>query len=73
MKALWVLRETAALVRYVTDRSPRSQGNFNFTATAMLGPYGPFYPALPGIDAVLVTIEHGAGGLLEWTFRPAGE
>jgi uncharacterized protein (UPF0210 family) len=31
-------------VRYVTDHSPHSQGNFNFTATAMLGPYGPFYP-----------------------------
>jgi uncharacterized protein (UPF0210 family) len=39
-----VIRETAALVRYVTDHSPRSQGNFNFTATAMLKPYGPFYP-----------------------------
>jgi len=39
-----VIRETAALVRYVTDHSPRSQGNFNFTATAMLRPYGPFYP-----------------------------
>jgi uncharacterized protein len=31
-------------VRYVADHSPRSQGNFNFTATAMLKPYGPFYP-----------------------------
>jgi len=39
-----VIRETAALVRYVTDHSPRSQGNFNFTGTAMLKPYGPFYP-----------------------------
>ncbi|HEY6922709.1 MAG TPA: DUF711 family protein [Steroidobacteraceae bacterium] len=39
-----VIRETAALVRYVADHSPRSQGNFNFTATAMLAPYGPFYP-----------------------------
>jgi len=39
-----VIRESAALVRYVTDNSPRSQGNFNFTATAMLQPYGPFYP-----------------------------
>lgn len=36
--------ETAALVRYVTDHSPHSQGNFNFTATAMLKPLGPFYP-----------------------------
>jgi uncharacterized protein len=39
-----VIRETAALIRYVTDHSPRGQGNFNFTGTAMLGPYGPFYP-----------------------------
>jgi uncharacterized protein len=39
-----VIRESAALVRYVTDHSPHSQGNFNFTATAMLRPYGPFYP-----------------------------
>ncbi len=39
-----VIRESAVLVRYVTDHSPHSQGNFGFTATAMLGPYGPFYP-----------------------------
>jgi len=39
-----VIHESAALVRYVTDHSPRSQGNFNFTATAMLAPYAPFYP-----------------------------
>jgi uncharacterized protein len=38
------VRETAALVRYVTDHSPHSQGNFNFTATAMLKPLGPYYP-----------------------------
>jgi uncharacterized protein (UPF0210 family) len=39
-----VIRETAALVHYLTGHSPHSQGNFNFTATAMLKPYGPFYP-----------------------------
>src|SRR5262249_4370343 len=33
-----VIRESAALVRYVTDHSAHSQGNFNFTATAMLKP-----------------------------------
>jgi hypothetical protein len=32
------IRESAKLVRYVTDHSPRSQGNFQFTATAMLKP-----------------------------------
>jgi uncharacterized protein len=39
-----VIRETAALVHYVTAHSPHSQGNFGFTASAMLKPYGPFYP-----------------------------
>jgi uncharacterized protein (UPF0210 family) len=38
------IRESAKLVHEVTRASPRSQGNFNFTATAMLQPYGPFYP-----------------------------
>jgi uncharacterized protein (UPF0210 family) len=39
-----VIREAAGLVRYVTDHSVNSQGNFNFTGTAMLKPLGPFYP-----------------------------
>jgi uncharacterized protein len=39
-----VIHETAALVRYVADHSPGSLGTFNFAATAMLKPYGPFYP-----------------------------
>src|SRR5581483_2790182 len=39
-----VIRETAALVRYVADHSVHSQGNFAFTGTAMLKPFGPFYP-----------------------------
>jgi uncharacterized protein (UPF0210 family) len=39
-----VIHESAALVRYVADHSPHSQGTFNFTVTAMLKPYGPFYP-----------------------------
>jgi uncharacterized protein len=38
------IRRTAELVKYVTDHSPRSQGNFNFTGTAMLKPLGPFFP-----------------------------
>lgn len=36
--------ESAKLVRYLTDNTPRSQGNFQFAATAMLKPLGPFYP-----------------------------
>ncbi len=39
-----VIRETAELVRYVSDHSPHSPGTFGFTASAMLKPYGPFYP-----------------------------
>jgi uncharacterized protein len=35
---------TAELVKYVSEHSPRSQGTFNFTATAMLKPYSPFFP-----------------------------
>jgi uncharacterized protein len=38
------VRATAHLVKYVAANSPRSQGTFNFTATAMLGPYAPFFP-----------------------------
>lgn len=38
------IHRTAELVRYVSEHSPRSQGTFNFTATAMLKPYSPFYP-----------------------------
>jgi uncharacterized protein (UPF0210 family) len=39
-----VIRESAALVRYLTDHGPPSHGTFNFTAAAMVKPYGPFYP-----------------------------
>ena len=39
-----VIRESAALVHYLTDHAAPSHGNFNFTATAMVKPYGPFYP-----------------------------
>jgi uncharacterized protein (UPF0210 family) len=38
------IRRTAELVKYVAEHSPNSQGTFNFTATAMLKPLGPFYP-----------------------------
>ena len=38
------IRRTAELVKYVSEHSPRSQGTFNFTATAMLKPFAPFFP-----------------------------
>jgi len=45
------IREAATLVRYVTDHSARSQGNFQFAATAMVKPLGPFYPAAYHVGA----------------------
>ena len=39
-----VVHESAALIRHLAQHSAHSQGNFNFTATAMLKPYGPFFP-----------------------------
>ena len=38
------IRRTAELVKYVSEHSLRSQGTFNFTATAMLKPFSPFFP-----------------------------
>jgi len=46
-----VIRESAALLRYVTDHSPGSRGNFNFTAMAMMQPYGPFFPGTYHVGA----------------------
>src|SRR5881398_1504008 len=38
------IRRTAELVKYVSEHSPHSRGTFNFTATAMLKPFSPFFP-----------------------------
>jgi len=38
------IHRTSELVKYVAEHSPRSQGTFNFTATAMLKPLSPFFP-----------------------------
>lgn len=57
-----VIHETAALVRYVAQNSPHGQGNFHFTATAMLQPYGPFYPG---------TYHTGAGKQLSFGLQSA--
>lgn len=35
----------AHLVKYIANNTPHGQGNFRFAATAMVAPYGPFYPA----------------------------
>jgi len=38
------IHRTAELVKYVSEHSAHSQGTFNFTASAMLKPYTPFFP-----------------------------
>lgn len=38
------LREAAKVIHEIAQRSERGEGNFNFAATAMVKPYGPFYP-----------------------------
>jgi uncharacterized protein (UPF0210 family) len=38
------IRQAARLVKAVAARSPHGRGNFNFATTAMVKPYGPFYP-----------------------------
>src|SRR5262249_30241053 len=38
------VKQAARIIKGVSERSAHGQGNFNFGATAMLGPYGPFYP-----------------------------
>jgi hypothetical protein len=61
------IRQTARLIKAVAEKSPHSQGNFNFAATAMVKPYGPFYPGayhLGGSRAFAVGLE-GAGVVAE--------
>lgn len=38
------IRAAANAIDYMASHSPRSQANFNFSATAMLPEYAPFYP-----------------------------
>lgn len=38
------VREAAKLIENVAALSPNGRGNLNFAATAMVKPYGPFYP-----------------------------
>ena len=38
------IHESAALVRYLAEHTAHGEGNFRFAASAMLRPYGPFYP-----------------------------
>ncbi len=38
------LHEAAKVIHEIAQRSAHGEGNFNFAATAMVKPYGPFYP-----------------------------
>jgi uncharacterized protein (UPF0210 family) len=38
------IRHAARLIAEIARRSKHGEGNFNFAATAMVKPYGPFYP-----------------------------
>jgi uncharacterized protein (UPF0210 family) len=54
------LREAAKVIRGLAEHSAHGEGNFNFAATAMVKPYGPFYPGsyhLGGSHAFAVGLE----------------
>jgi uncharacterized protein (UPF0210 family) len=54
------LREAAKLIEEIARKSARGEGNFNFAATAMVKPLGPFYPGayhLGGGHAFAVGLE----------------
>ena len=38
------IREAAKVIEALAQHSPHGEGNFNFAATAMVRPYGPFFP-----------------------------
>ena len=56
------IHRTAELVKYVSEHSPHSRGTFNFTATAMLRPFSPFFPGSYHI---------GSGGQFAFGFEGA--
>jgi uncharacterized protein len=56
------ISRTTELVKYVAAHSPHAQGTFNFAATAMLKPYGPFFPG---------SWHNGSGGQFSIGFEAA--
>lgn len=38
------LRQSAKLIKTLSERSPHGEANFNFAAIAMMKPFGPYYP-----------------------------
>jgi len=64
-----VVHESAALIHYLAEHSPHGQGNFNFTATAMLKPYGPFFPGTYYTgDADALSIGYESANLVQAVF-----
>lgn len=54
------VREAAKLILTVARTSAHGEGNFNFAATAMVKPYGPFFPGayhLGGVPSFAVGLE----------------
>lgn len=54
------LHEAARLIHEIAQRSANGEGNFNFAATAMVKPFGPFFPGayhLGGAHAFAVGLE----------------
>jgi hypothetical protein len=67
------LRATARMLKYVAEHSPRSQGNFNFAATAMLAPYAPFFPGSYHTGAGRqFSVATEAANVVEQVFRETG-
>src|SRR5579862_194324 len=68
------LQAAAKLVKFVEEHSPGSAANFNFTATAMLAPYAPFYPGAYHLgEGRRFAIGTEGANVVDWVFaRTAG-
>jgi uncharacterized protein len=69
------IHRTAELVKFVAEHSVRAQGTFNFTATAMLKPLGPFFPGSyhTGAGRQFAVGFEGAGVVAEVFARDKGD
>jgi len=69
------IHRTAELVKFVAEHSVRAQGTFNFAATAMLKPLGPFYPGAyhTGAGKQFAIGFEGAGVVAEVFARDKGD
>jgi len=69
------IKRTAELVKFVAEHSVSAQGTFNFAATAMLRPLGPFYPGSyhTGAGRQFAIGFEGAGVVAEVFARDKGD